>query len=196
MSSLAPHARAQAEELLSREGEIDRVLERITRRRIDVIRTRIHGDYHLGQVLRVMDDFVILDFEGEPARPLAERRARKPPLKDVAGMLRSFSYAAQVGYQAFVARHPRDAAPLEPWAKLWENCVSAAFLASYRAAMAGAELFPSGNADLGLLLDIFQLDKALYELDYELNHRPAWTRIPLLGILALCREPPGEHRQS
>jgi maltose alpha-D-glucosyltransferase/alpha-amylase len=138
-----------------------------------------------------MDDFVILDFEGEPARPLAERRTPKSPLRDVAGMLRSFSYAAQVGYQSFVARHPRDAAPLEPWAKLWENCVSAAFLATYREAVASTDLIPSGNAELGLLLDAFLLDKALYELNYELNHRPAWTRIPLLGILALCRELPG-----
>jgi maltose alpha-D-glucosyltransferase/alpha-amylase len=152
--------------------------------------SRIHGDYHLGQVLRVMDDFVILDFEGEPARPLAERRGASSPLKDVAGMLRSFSYAAQAGYQTFVARHPRDASPLEPWARLWENCVSAAFLAAYREAVADTELIPSGNAGLGLLLDAFLLDKALYELNYELNHRPAWTRIPLLGILALCREPP------
>ena len=153
--------------------------------------SRIHGDYHLGQVLRVMDDFVILDFEGEPARPLHERRSPQSPLKDVAGMLRSFSYAAQAGYQNFVARHPRDATPLEPWAKLWENCVSAAFLATYREAIAGADLIPAGNPELGLLLDAFLLDKALYELNYELNHRPAWTRIPLLGILALCRELPG-----
>ena len=137
-----------------------------------------------------MDDFVILDFEGEPARPLAERRARQSPLKDVAGMLRSFSYAAQVGYQSYVARHPRDAGPLEPWAKLWENCVSAAFLSAYRDAVASAELVPASNAELGLLLDAFLLDKALYELNYELNHRPTWTRIPLLGILSLCRELP------
>jgi maltose alpha-D-glucosyltransferase/alpha-amylase len=152
--------------------------------------TRVHGDYHLGQVLRVLEDFVILDFEGEPARPLAERRARQSPLKDVAGMLRSFSYAAQVGYQSFVARHPQDAASLEPWAKLWENCVSAAFVGIYREAMTGTDLFPTGAAEMGLLLDAFLLDKALYELNYELNHRPTWTRIPLLGILALCRDLP------
>jgi maltose alpha-D-glucosyltransferase/alpha-amylase len=158
---------------------------------LDLQVMRIHGDYHLGQVLRAMDDFVILDFEGEPARPLAERRAPQSPLKDVASMLRSFSYAAQVGYQAFVARHPRDAAPLEPWAKLWENCVSAAFLRAYREAVADAALLPAKNAELGLLLDAFLLDKALYELNYELNNRPTWTRIPLLGILALCRELPG-----
>jgi maltose alpha-D-glucosyltransferase / alpha-amylase len=149
--------------------------------------SRVHGDYHLGQVLRVMDDFVILDFEGEPARPLVERRSLQSPLKDVAGMLRSFSYAAQVGYLNFVARHPRDATPLEPWAKLWENCVSAAFISAYREAVAGTDLIPTGDLDLGLLLDAFLLDKALYELKYELNSRPSWVRIPLLGILALSR---------
>jgi maltose alpha-D-glucosyltransferase/alpha-amylase len=153
--------------------------------------TRVHGDFHLGQVLRVKEDFVILDFEGEPARPLDERRAPSSPLKDVAGMLRSFSYAAQVGYQAFVARHPRDAAPLEPWARLWESCVSATFLSAYRQAVAQADLIPSDNGQLGLMLDAFLFEKALYELNYELNHRPTWTRIPLLGILSLCREPPG-----
>jgi maltose alpha-D-glucosyltransferase/alpha-amylase len=148
--------------------------------------TRIHGDYHLGQVLRVRDDFVVLDFEGEPARPLAERRMLQSPLKDVAGMLRSFSYVAQAGYLNYVARRPRDAGHLEPWAKLWESCVSAAFLSNYREAITGLDLAPSNPTDFKLLLDAFLLDKALYELNYELNNRPAWVRIPLLGILALC----------
>jgi maltose alpha-D-glucosyltransferase/alpha-amylase len=149
--------------------------------------TRVHGDYHLGQVLRVREDFVVLDFEGEPARPIAERRMLESPLKDVAGMLRSFSYAAQVGYLNYVARRPREAGPLEPWARLWESCVSAAFLRNYREAIGGLSLAPTSPADFELLLDAFLLDKALYELDYELNHRPAWVRIPLLGILSLCR---------
>jgi maltose alpha-D-glucosyltransferase/alpha-amylase len=149
--------------------------------------TRIHGDFHLGQVLRVRDDFVLLDFEGEPARPLAERRMLESPIKDVAGMVRSFSYAAQVGYLNYVARRPRDAAPLEPWAKLWEACVSSAFLQSYREVVAASDLVPAGLTEFSLLLDAFLLDKALYELSYELNNRPAWVRIPLLGILALSR---------
>jgi maltose alpha-D-glucosyltransferase / alpha-amylase len=149
--------------------------------------TRVHGDYHLGQVLRVREDFVVLDFEGEPARSIAERRMLESPLKDVAGMLRSFSYAAQVAYLNHVARRPRDAAPLEPWARLWESCVSAAFLRNYREAVGGIGLVPTSPADFQLLLDAFLLDKALYELNYELNNRPAWVRIPLLGILGLCR---------
>jgi maltose alpha-D-glucosyltransferase/alpha-amylase len=177
--------------VLGRRREIADRLRALETLDVQLSVARIHGDYHLGQVLRVMDDFVILDFEGEPARPLPERRSRRSPLKDVAGMLRSFSYAAQAGYQAFVARHPRDAAPLEPWAKLWENCVSAAFLREYRAAMADTGLLPEKNTELGPLLDAFLVDKALYELNYELNHRPGWIRIPLLGILALCKELPG-----
>jgi len=179
-----------AAQVLGRRREVAERFRAVEDVDLELVVTRVHGDFHLGQVLRVMDDFVILDFEGEPARPLAERRARQSPLKDVAGMLRSFGYAAQVGYQSYVSRHPRDAAPLEPWAKLWENCVTAAFLSSYREAIAGAELLPPGNAELGLLLDAFLLDKALYELNYELNHRPTWARIPLLGILALCRDLP------
>ncbi len=149
--------------------------------------TRVHGDYHLGQVLRVREDFVVLDFEGEPARSITERRMLESPLKDVAGMLRSFSYAAQVGYLNYVARRPREAGPLEPWARLWESCVSVAFLRDYREAISGLGLVPTTPADFQLLLDAFLLDKALYELNYELNARPAWIRIPLLGILTLCR---------
>jgi maltose alpha-D-glucosyltransferase / alpha-amylase len=175
-------------QVLGRRREITERLRRLEELDLTLKATRVHGDYHLGQVLRVKDDFVILDFEGEPARPLAERRLLQSPLKDVAGMLRSFSYVAQVGYLNFVARHPRDAGPLEPWAKLWEACVSAAFLSSYRESTSGAELAPAAAEDLALLLDAFVLDKALYELSYELNNRPSWVRIPLHGILSLFHE--------
>ena len=148
-------------------------------------RIRIHGDYHLGQVLRVRMDFVILDFEGEPARPLAVRRSKQCPLKDVAGMLRSFGYAAYAGLKNFAARHPEDLPRLDPWAQLWERSAAAEFLRAYYEAAQGAAFMPPGNVDFRKLLDIFLLDKALYEVLYELNSRPAWVRIPLMGITSL-----------
>jgi maltose alpha-D-glucosyltransferase / alpha-amylase len=153
--------------------------------RLQTQRIRIHGDYHLGQVLKVKTDFVILDFEGEPARPLSYRRAKQCPLKDVAGMLRSFSYAAYSSLISYTTRHPDDVARLEPWAQLWERSAAAAFLRAYRETAQGAEFLPAANADLKKLLDLFLLDKAVYEVLYELNARPAWVRIPLMGIMAL-----------
>jgi maltose alpha-D-glucosyltransferase / alpha-amylase len=147
--------------------------------------TRIHGDYHLGQVLRSRGDFVILDFEGEPARTLAERRAKNSPLKDVAGMLRSFSYAAFAALTRYASRRPGDYEQLEAWARLWESSVSAEFLRAYGEATAGLPIVPQDRSDFETLLDIYMLDKALYELVYELNNRPAWIRIPLHGILSL-----------
>jgi maltose alpha-D-glucosyltransferase/alpha-amylase len=148
-------------------------------------RVRIHGDYHLGQVLRARGDYVILDFEGESARPLAERRARQSPLKDVAGMLRSFSYAGWAALLAYTARRPEGPGQLEPWERLWERSASAAFLRAYRAAMEGSRWLPSDPVISQTLLDAFLLDKALYEILYEMNNRPAWLRIPLEGVLAL-----------
>lgn len=151
------------------------------------LRTRIHGDYHLGQVLRTRGDFVILDFEGEPARSLDERREKQSPIKDVAGMLRSFSYAAYSGLMRVLMRRPGDADRLEPWARLWEQSVCSAFLRAYRLTMkaAGGAVVPAEAEVFEQLLEIYVLDKALYELAYELNNRPAWVRIPLAGILAL-----------
>lgn len=152
---------------------------------IHALRTRIHGDYHLGQVLRFKSDFIILDFEGEPARSLAERRAKQSPMKDVAGMLRSFSYAAYATLMNYTARRPEEFSTLMPWAKLWERSVSAEFLRAYRAASQDATLVPTEMPDFKKLLDAYLLDKALYELLYELNNRPGWVRIPIEGILSL-----------
>ena len=151
----------------------------------DALRTRIHGDYHLGQVLRSKGDFVILDFEGEPARSLAERRTKQSPLKDVAGMLRSFSYAAFSALIKYSTRRPEDFSRLEPWAKLWEQSVSSAFLRTYCESVKGVPVIPSDPQQFAQLLEAFVIDKALYELTYELNNRPNWVVIPLTGILAL-----------
>jgi maltose alpha-D-glucosyltransferase/alpha-amylase len=148
-------------------------------------RIRTHGDYHLGQVLRTRNDFVIIDFEGEPARPLTQRRAKHSPLRDVAGMLRSFSYAANATLMTYTTRHPEDFESLAPWASLWERTVSAEFLSTYRDVTAGSNILPAAEEDFRRLLDACLLEKATYELMYELNNRPTWVRIPLAGIMAL-----------
>jgi maltose alpha-D-glucosyltransferase/alpha-amylase len=162
-------------------------------------RIRIHGDYHLGQTLRTSakdetsssdGDFVLLDFEGEPARPLPQRRRKQSPLKDVAGMLRSFSYVSFAGLKAFQAANSGnaelDAVHLHKWARAWQNSASAGFLRAYRETIAKRpELLPN-PAETQSLLDAFVLEKAFYELMYELNNRPAWIHIPITGILSLC----------
>jgi maltose alpha-D-glucosyltransferase/alpha-amylase len=164
------------------------VLERLAKAppfRTRAQKIRCHGDYHLGQVLWADNDFVILDFEGEPTRTVAERRARQSPLKDVAGMLRSYHYAAYAGLFAFTQDRPQDFTRMEPWAVLWSDWCSAAFLGAYRTAAAGAAFLPGDPVEFAALLDSFMLAKAFYELVYELNNRPDWVRIPLRGILAL-----------
>ncbi len=171
--------------VLSRRSFIFERLHLLTSSETGGMRARVHGDYHLGQVLRAKSDFVILDFEGEPAKSLAERRAKQSPLKDVAGMLRSFSYAAFASLSRFTTRRPQDAEKLEPWTHLWEKAVVAEFLRAYRQAVAGSPILPAEPKDFQSLLQAFVLDKALYELVYELNNRPAWVRIPLNGIVSL-----------
>jgi maltose alpha-D-glucosyltransferase/alpha-amylase len=159
-------------------------------------RIRIHGDFHLGQTLRADDelggDFVFLDFEGEPTRPLEERRRKQSPLKDVAGMLRSFSYVAHAGLRRYLD-HGSGVDPSGEtdrpilWARTWQNLASAEFLAAYRNTMsANTSLLPPPE-QAQMLLDAYLLEKALYELFYELNHRPSWLQIPIAGILSLLK---------
>jgi maltose alpha-D-glucosyltransferase / alpha-amylase len=153
-------------------------------------RIRIHGDYHLGQILRTCEapagDFMLIDFEGEPARSLAERRSKQSPLKDVAGMVRSFAYAAFAGLDAFLKTGSTGSdgrEKLTAWAAQWETAATAEFLAQYRETIAAnpALLPPVAQADV--LLRAFVLEKALYEVVYELNHRPDWLHIPMNDIL-------------
>src|SRR5207247_2658439 len=141
--------------------------------------------YHLGQVLRADGDFLILDFEGEPARSVAERREKRSPLKDVVGMLRSFDYAASAALFEFTKSHSAEFDRLEPWARLWQTWTSAAFWPNYCAVSARAPYLPDDASALRLLLDAYTLDKIWYELLYELNNRPTWVGIPLQGIEAL-----------
>jgi trehalose synthase-fused probable maltokinase len=144
---------------------------------------RVHGDYHLGQVLCVGDDFVSIDFEGEPARPLVERRAKQSPLRDVAGMLRSLSYAAETGLRAATGEHA-SRARLAAWARGWESWTSASFVEGYLHA-AGAAVFVRPIRTSCRALDLLKLHKALYALHYEMNNRPSWVALPLRGILEM-----------
>jgi maltokinase len=141
---------------------------------------RHHGDYHLGQALWTGDDWVILDFEGEPARSLPERRRKRSPLRDVAGMLRSFAYAASV------AEIEHEAAGTAEW----EELARAEFLGGYLPAAETASILPPGRDSLEKLLALFELEKAVYELRYELDHRPDWVRVPVAGIVRLLEPQP------
>ncbi|HEX6463190.1 MAG TPA: hypothetical protein VFZ98_02000, partial [Vicinamibacterales bacterium] len=149
-------------------------------------RIRIHGDYHLGQLLWAESDYYILDFEGEPARSLPERRRKESPLKDVAGMLRSFDYAAYAALFAASDRREDAFSRLEPWARAWVHWTSASFLRGYTNTAGSAPFLPADRTQRASLLELFLIDKALYELRYELNTRPDWVRIPLRGLEELA----------
>jgi maltose alpha-D-glucosyltransferase/alpha-amylase len=151
------------------------------------LKTRLHGDLHLQQVLIERDDFLIIDFEGEPQRSLQERRAKHSVLRDVAGMLRSLDYARHTALHR-TAQGSADLARLAPVARRWERFVRQAFLQAYREVVVAGGLYASDAAfdESAPLLDLFELEKALYELRYELDNRPDWVGVPLAGIAALA----------
>ncbi|MFB3902063.1 MAG: maltose alpha-D-glucosyltransferase [Acidobacteriota bacterium] len=185
LPALPEPTRAEAAGLVAEEGRIGEIFKLLLERRINASRIRVHGDYHLGQVLYTGKDFVIIDFEGEPARPLSERRLKRSPLRDVAGMLRSFDYAVHNGLRVQHATgliRREDLELLEPWARTWTTWVSVAFLKSYLQAAGQGGFLPDRQEDFELLLRILVLEKAIYELGYELNNRPDWVPIPLRGI--------------
>ncbi|MBN1607571.1 MAG: maltose alpha-D-glucosyltransferase [Polyangiaceae bacterium] len=173
-----------ARDLISRKKEIDHRFRRVLDQRLDAQLIRCHGDYHLGQVLVTASDFAIIDFEGEPARPLGERRLKKSPILDVAGMLRSFHYAAVTALRdERLTRAQRR--KLEPWLLAWHGWTAAVYLRSYLVAIQSSGLVPSEPEPLRTLLDFFIMDKCLYEIGYEVNNRPAWVAIPLEGLRTL-----------
>ncbi len=178
----------QARELLRIEHRVNERFAAVGQHPISAVRIRHHGDYHLGQVLYTGQDFMIIDFEGEPARPLSERRAKVLALRDVAGMIRSFQYAAFAALFGQVPGIPGEPAMLELvalWAAAWNAYVSATYLRAYFEEARGLPFVPSEWSERRILLDAFLLQKALYEVAYELNNRPDWLRIPLRGILGL-----------
>jgi maltose alpha-D-glucosyltransferase/alpha-amylase len=188
--TLASGAAQKLDVLLLRQSTIDDALDRVLAADDLGKRIRTHSDFHLGQVLEVEGDVFFIDFEGEPARPIAERRVPQSPLRDVAGMIRSLGYAAHAGLKTFLETSPDSGTVLEPWIRGWEVHAAAAYLSAYLKTMGDAGLLPTGtNRDL--LLRALLLDKAFYELSYELNNRPDWADIPLDGLLRLL--PAAEH---
>jgi len=187
--TLDGNARECAELLLGHEAALLRRLEGVRARDLRAMRIRCHGDYHLGQVLRTGTDFIVIDFEGEPAISLAERRNKRSPLRDVAGMLRSFDYAAQAPiFKAGSVIRPEDLRSLRIWARFWSRWVCATYLRGYLEEIGDSELIPNDASSRHTLLTALLLEKAMYELGYELNHRPDWVVIPLRGILDLLQE--------
>jgi maltose alpha-D-glucosyltransferase/alpha-amylase len=185
LDSLEPAARGEAAAVLAAGEALRQRFARLLGPKIAASRIRTHGDYHLGQVLYTGRDFVILDFEGEPARSLSARRLKRSPLRDVAGMLRSFQYAAHArlfeeAAQGLIA--PAELESFETWALYWERWVSATFLGAYLERAGGGGFLPTEPAELAALLDAYLLETAIYELHYELNNRPTWVRIPLAGL--------------
>ena len=189
-STLQPGTLERVDALLAQANAIDAVIERVSSIEDAGKRIRTHGDFHLGQVLEVDGDVFFIDFEGEPARPIAERRLPQSPLRDVAGMIRSFGYAARAGFKTLLETHPESAPILQPWITGWELHTSAAYVSAYLNSIEESGLLPTGiNRDL--LLRAFLLDKALYELSYELNNRPDWVDIPIDGLLRILQPAEG-----
>jgi maltose alpha-D-glucosyltransferase/alpha-amylase len=183
---------AKVAELIAREPEILARLESAMGTPINARKIRSHGDYHLGQVLWTGKDFMLIDFEGEPARPLTSRRLKRPPLVDVAGMIRSFHYASQVAGTRLARdltladEHNR----LDPLLDVWYRSISGAFLRSYLEVAQSGSFLPTNRDELARLLDFLLLEKAIYEVGYEADNRPAWLAVPVQGVLDLLRAQP------
>jgi len=185
LNDLPGHLQSEAKAILDLDNRILKRLQAFADNKMEAMRIRIHGDYHLGQILFTGNDFVIIDFEGEPARSLAERRIKQSPLKDVAGMIRSFHYAAYLSLLAQSETRSEYVSRLTSWAELWYSVMAASFIGSYLDTVRSSQIVPAETSQLQILLDVFLIEKAVYELGYELNNRPAWVLVPIRGIISL-----------
>ncbi|MGH9017175.1 MAG: maltose alpha-D-glucosyltransferase [Acidimicrobiales bacterium] len=178
-------APSSLDEVLRREGDVYDRLRSLSTGTVQAEKIRCHGDYHLGQVLWTGRDFIVVDFEGEPARSLGQRRLKRPGAFDLAGMIRSFHYASRAAAARLERDHAsiRQVAALESWLYLWHRWVSGTFLHAYVEVAGGAGFVPRDRSQLAALLDFFLLEKAVYELGYEVNSRPDWVDIPARGII-------------
>lgn len=196
LKTLPEEIQLEAREVLEMKSEVLNCFKRVFSHKIPVMKIRAHGDYHLGQVLWTGKDFVIIDFEGEPARAFSERRLKRSPLRDVAGMIRSFHYAAYSSILEAELEQQRKEGNLEQWADTWYYHITRLFLDTYSKTVGKSNFIPSKKEDFKILLETFLLEKAVYELNYELNNRPDWVLIPLRGIKSIIgRYRHGEERR-
>ena len=179
-------ANAASTELAGRRREVEDAIEALTARApVGAMKTRVHGDYHLGQVLAAEDDLILVDFEGEPSRPADERRLKSTPLRDVAGMLRSFAYGAETVTREIAVRFADSEERARRAATAWRGMIDAAFLDGYRETVAASRAAVTDPETESRLLKLSLLTKALYEVDYEANNRPDWIEIPARGVLTI-----------
>jgi maltose alpha-D-glucosyltransferase / alpha-amylase len=176
------------QQLLSQRDSLPARLNELLPRGIDALNIRHHGDFHLGQILIVKDDIFIIDFEGEPRRPLDDRRRKAPAARDVAGLIRSVDYSATAALERALKVTPDEHGKLAAALAGWRDRATATFLAVYRETMTNARLWPADSAAADRLLNFFLLEKAFYEIEYELAHRPEWLRVPLTGAIRILSE--------
>jgi maltose alpha-D-glucosyltransferase/alpha-amylase len=181
--------RVQAEALLGRRDDLTARIADLTPAGLEAVKTRCHGDLHLGQVLVTENDIVVIDFEGEPARPLAERRAKQCPLVDVAGVVRSFHYAGGNALERLARDHPSDRERIAGPIARWRLQMIRRFLAAYEETASGSPSFPRDSQQAQDLIRLFTLQKALYEIRYELDNRPTWVGIPIQGVADFLDSP-------
>ena len=188
MKKLSEEVRGEAEEILARKTEVLTLLKRIYEKKLDVVKIRIHGDYNLEKVLFSGKDVTITDFGGDPLRSFSERRLKRSPLRDVAGMIHSFNYAAYAGLLLSNQIRKEDISKLTPLAELWIQNVSGLFMSAYLEAVQGSAFIPDNEHDLGILLQTYLLEKAIFDLNHELNDRPDWAMVPLRIIKSILGE--------
>ena len=187
VKKLPEQIQKRAAGIVDAEKDILAVFHALLETRITAAKLRFHGDFHLGQVLRTGKNFYIIDFEGEPARTLSERRLKASPIRDVAGMIRSFHYAAHSALRSYGSIRPEEIDRLEVWAEAWYVAVSGIYLNSYLFTVEDAAFVPKDRKEFEVLLRCFLLEKSVYEVGYELNNRPDWVSIPIRGIERLLK---------
>jgi maltose alpha-D-glucosyltransferase/alpha-amylase len=180
-SDLTEGDRTLIDGLLANRRALPALLRDLLPETVDALKIRHHGDFHLGQMLIAKDDVFIIDFEGEPRRSIGERRRKAPAARDVAGLIRSIDYSATAALERALKSAPDEQGKIASALARWRDAAVTAFMAGYRSTLIDARLWPQELQDADRLLDFFLLEKAFYEIEYELAHRPNWLRVPLAG---------------